>query len=88
VRTKTTNEPLDEDLENGSSDESIQEADSGIVNIPEGADADLNNEEHGNRDQSRHESGSPDGNDLVAQGVGEFRIDNLAVVELHCVGLA
>lgn len=39
--TKTANEPLDEDLEDGCRDQSVEESNGGVVDVPEGASTDL-----------------------------------------------
>lgn len=41
VGAQTTNKPLEEDLEDGSGDEGVEEANDGVVGVPEGTDADL-----------------------------------------------
>jgi hypothetical protein len=64
VRTKTTNKPLDEDLEHGGGDECIQQTNGSVVHVPEAAGADLDNQEHSKGDEEGHESGSPDGDNL------------------------
>lgn len=38
--------PLDEDLEDSCTDESVQQAKNSVVDIPEGADAELHQEEN------------------------------------------
>ena len=81
VRAETTNEPLDEDLEDGSSDKRVQQTNGGVVHIPEAAGADLHNEEDKEGDEEGHESGGPDGNNLGAERVRKLRVDNLAVLE-------
>jgi hypothetical protein len=85
VGTQSTDEPLDEDLEDGGGDESVEQTNSSIVDVPEGTNTDLDDEEYGDGDQSCHEGCCPDGDDLVAHGVGEFGIDDLVVDESHCV---
>lgn len=46
VRTQATDEPLEEDLEDGGGDEGVEDADDGIVGVPERADPDLHAEDH------------------------------------------
>lgn len=46
VGTQATNEPLEEDLEDGGGDERIKDTDNGIVGIPERTNADLHAEDH------------------------------------------
>jgi len=81
VRTKTSNEPLDEDLENSRGDQSVEKSDGSIVQVPEAASADLHDQEHGKGDEERHERGSPNGNNFVPHGVSELRVDNLSILE-------
>lgn len=85
VRAETSDEPFDEDLEDGRGDEGVQETDGCIVHVPEAADADLADEEDGDGDQGCHEGGSINGNDLVAQWVCELGVDNLAIREDDCL---
>lgn len=84
--TKTTDQPFEEDLEDGGGDEGIQEADDGVVDVPEGADPDLHDEEDGDGDKRGEECGGPDGNDFVAHRVGELRVDDFAVLEVDGEG--
>lgn len=44
-------EPLDEDLEHGGGDEGVEQADDGVVDVPEGADADLHDQEDEDGDE-------------------------------------
>lgn len=81
VRTKTSNEPLDEDLENSRGDQSVEKSDGSIVQVPEAASADLHDQEHSKGDEERHERGSPNGNNFVPHRVSELRVDNLSILE-------
>lgn len=45
MRSEAANEPFDEDLEDGGGDEGVEQADDGVVGVPEGADADLHCED-------------------------------------------
>ena len=81
VRTKTSNEPLDEDLENSRGDQSVEKSDGSIVQVPEAASADLHDQEHGKGDEECHERGSPNGNNFVPHRVSELRVDNLSILE-------
>jgi Tfp pilus assembly major pilin PilA len=81
VRTKSSNEPLDEDLEDSGGDERVQQTDGSVVDVPEAASTDLNNQEDGKGNEKGHESSSPDGNDFVAKRIRELRVNNLAVLE-------
>jgi hypothetical protein len=64
VRAQTTNEPLDEHLENSCRDERVQETDGSVVDVPEAASTDLNDQEHCEGNEEGHESSSPDRDDL------------------------
>jgi hypothetical protein len=95
VRAQTTNEPLDKDLEDGSRDERVQQADGSVVDIPKASGADLDDQEDCEGNEEGHESSSPDGNDLsrvstylvctskatylIAQRVRKLWVHNLAV---------
>ena len=81
VRAETTNEPLDKDLEDGGADEGVEQTNGGVVDVPEGADADLHDEEDDNGDEDGEHGGGPDGDDFLAEGVGELGVDDLAVGE-------
>lgn len=81
VRAETADEPLDEDLEDSCGDERVQEANGCVVDVPEAASADLDNQEDGKRDEEGHQRGSPDGYNLVAERVRELGIDDLAILE-------
>ena len=81
VGAQTADKPFDEDLEDGGGDEGVEEADGGIVDVPEGAHADLADEEDSEGDEEGHEGRGPDGDDLITEGVGELRVDDLAVGE-------
>jgi hypothetical protein len=81
VRTKASNEPFDEDLENGCGDQSIQKSNGSVVNVPEAASTDLNDQKDGKGDEERHKSGSPNWDDLVAHRVGELRVDDFSILE-------
>ena len=77
--SKATDEPFDEDLEDSSSDERVEETSNGIVDVPKGADADLHAQNNEDWDQGAEHCSRPDGYDLVAEGVCELRIHDLAV---------
>lgn len=81
VRAQATDEPLDEDLEHGGGDQGVEKADDAVVDVPEGADPDLHEQDEEDRDQGGHDGGGDNGDDLLAQGVCELRVDDLAVVE-------
>lgn len=84
MRAETSNEPLDEDLEDGSHDQGVQKTNGGVVDIPERAHPDLADEEDGEGDEEGHESGGPNGDDLVAQRVGKLGVNNLSISEGDC----
>lgn len=75
VGSETADEPFDEDLEDCGCDEGVEEADYGVVEVPEGADADLHYEEDCDGDEGGEEGGGPDGDDFWAGGVGELGVD-------------
>lgn len=97
VRSQTTNEPLDEHLENGSSDERVQKTDRRVVDVPEAAGADLDDQEDEEWNEEGHECGGVDGDDLgksvrcfeceipgtylIAEWIRELRVNNLSVAE-------
>ena len=64
VRAKTTDKPLDEDLKYSSRDERVEQADGGVVDIPEAAGADLHDQEDREWNAEGHECCSPDRDDL------------------------
>jgi len=66
VRAKAANEPFDEDLEDGGGNEGVEEADGGVIYVPEAADADLTDEEDDDGDEDGEEGGCYDGDDFVA----------------------
>lgn len=86
VRAKAPDQPLNEYLEDGGGDERVEEPDDGVVDVPEGADANLHTEDDEDWNQSCHQRGGVDGNDVLAEGVGEFGVDNLAVAEVDGEG--
>lgn len=79
VRAEAADEPLAEDLEDGGGDERVQEAEDAVVDVPEGADADLHRQDDRDGDDGGEESGEPDGDNLLAEGVAKLGPDNLAV---------
>jgi hypothetical protein len=81
VGAQTTDEPLEEDLEDGGGDERVEQTNGGVVDVPEGADANLHDEEDDNGDDAGEERGEPDGDDFVAEGEAELGEDDLAVLE-------
>lgn len=68
-------------MEDGCCDEGVEEPDGGVVDVPEGADADLHDEEDEDGDEGGEERGGPDGYDFVAHGVGELRVHDFAILE-------
>jgi hypothetical protein len=77
----TSNQPLDEDLEDSRDNQRVQQTNGCVVDIPERADSDLADKENGKGDEERHESSSPDGDNLVAKGVSELRVDDFSIAE-------
>lgn len=53
MRAQAPDEPLDEDLEDGGGDEGVEQADDGVVDVPEGAHADLHDQEDEDGDEGR-----------------------------------
>lgn len=81
VRAETADEPFEEDLEDCGGDEGVEEADDGIVHVPEGADSDLADQDDCDGHEGAEESGGPDGDDFFAHWVCELWVDDLAVLE-------
>lgn len=79
VRAKAANEPFAEDLEDGGGDERVQETEDAVVDVPEGADADLHHQDDRNGYDGGEERGQPDGDNLFAEGVAKLGPDNLAI---------
>jgi hypothetical protein len=85
VRTETSNEPFDENLEDGCHDERVEQTNGGVVDIPERPDPDLADEEDGEGNEEGHERSRPDGDDLVAKRVRKLGIDDLSISEGDCI---
>jgi hypothetical protein len=81
MRAKASNEPFDEDLENGCGDQSIEKSNGSVVDVPEAASTDLNNQKDGKGDEEGHESSSPNRDNLVAHRVGELRVHDFSILE-------
>lgn len=81
VRAQTTNKPLDEDLKDSGSDQGVEQTDGCVVDVPEAASADLNDQEDSKGNEESHQSSSPNRNDLVTHRVSELGIDNLTILE-------
>lgn len=75
MRTKTTDEPFEENLEDGRCDERIEETDHRIVHIPKRSDADLNNQEGCDWDERCEECSFPNWNDFVTERLSEYMLD-------------
>lgn len=82
VRPQTTDQPLQEDLEHGSIDESVKQSHDSVVEVPEAADADLHAGHDEDGDDAGQERSEPDGDDVLAQGVGELRVHDFAILEV------
>ena len=50
VRAEAADKAFDHDLEDGGGDEGVEQAEDGVVDVPEGADADLHYEDNDNGD--------------------------------------
>ena len=71
-----------EDLEYSRVDERVEEADDGVVNIPERPDSYLHEQYDGyGNERAQHRSG-PDWDDFLAKRVCELGIYDLAVLEV------
>ncbi|KAH0536669.1 hypothetical protein FGG08_006464 [Glutinoglossum americanum] len=81
MRPQAPDEPLQEHLEHGGADERVEHAEHGVVDVPEGAHAQLEEQHDEDGHERREQRGEPDGHDLVAQRVGEGRVDDVAVAE-------
>lgn len=81
VRAQTANEPLDEDLEDGGRDQAVENTEAGVVEVPEGAHANLHDQEEEDGDERGEKRGRPDGNDFLAKRIGELGVYDLAVRE-------
>jgi hypothetical protein len=86
MRSKSSNQPFQEDLEDGRSDKGIEETNDSIVYVPEAANANLANEDYGDRDQRTKEGSLPNGNDFGSKRVGELGVDDLAVLKVDRKG--
>jgi hypothetical protein len=86
VRTETTDQPFEENLEDGSGDERVEESDDCIVGIPERANADLADENDDDGDESAEKCSEPDGDDLFAYWVCELRVYDFTVLEVDGEG--
>ena len=78
VRGQAADEPFEEDLDERGGDEGVQEADGGVAGVPEGADAGLHGQDGGDGEEGGEEHGGVEGDDGVAQRVGELRVDDVA----------
>ena len=77
----TSNKPLDKDLEDGSSNQSVQKTNCRVIHVPEGPHSDLAEQEDHERNDERKESCQPDRHDLVSERVRKLGVDNLAILE-------
>lgn len=78
---RTSDEPLDEHLEDSGNDQGVQQANGCVIDIPERAHSDLADEEDSKGNEEGHEGSGPDGNNLITKRVSKLRVDNLAVAE-------
>ena len=86
MRAQAADQPLDEDLENGGGDQRVQQAQDAVVDVPEGANADLHAQDDEDGDHGGQEGGQPDRDDFLAHRVGELWVDDFAVGELDGEG--
>lgn len=82
VWSQTSDEPFEEDLEDSGGNETVEDTDDTVVDVPEAADADLTDEDGGDGDERSEHSGRPDRNDFFPHGVGELRVDDFAILEV------
>ncbi len=79
VWSKSSDQPLQEDLEDGCSDETVKKTNDRIVDIPETANSDLHDQEEEDRDQCGEKSCCPNRYYLLTQRVCELRVDDIAI---------
>jgi hypothetical protein len=80
--SKSANQPFQEYLEDGRGDEAVEQPDDGVVRVPEGANSDLADEDDDDGDEGAEHGRGPDGDDVFAERVGEFGVDDFAVLEV------
>lgn len=78
VRTETTDELFNNDLEQSTKNESVQHAHDAVVHVPETADANLGEDNDSNRNKSCDEARHRRGYDPSAVRIGELWVDNVA----------
>ena len=66
VRAEAADEAFDHDLEDGGGDEGVEQAEDGVVDVPEGADADLHEEDDDDGDEGGEQGCGPDWDDFSA----------------------
>ena len=79
--SQTADQPLDEDLEDSRRDQAVEEADDSIIEIPKGANADLHEKHDRDGNHGGEEGGKPNGDDVLAERVGNLGVDDLAIGE-------
>jgi len=78
MRPQPSDQPLDKNLKHGRRNQTVQQPDNPVINIPKTPHPDLTKKNNGNRNQRRQQSGSPDGDDLGTHRVGECGVDDFA----------
>lgn len=78
---QTSNEPLDENLEDSCNNQGIKQTDSRVVDVPKRTYSDLADEEDSKWNEERHEGSSPYRDDLVAKRVSKLWIDDFSITE-------
>ena len=78
VGAEAADQHLDYDLEEAGEDDGIEEAEYGVVEVPEGADPQLGecDDDDGDKDGEHAREGR--GDDPAALGVGKLRVDDVA----------
>ena len=79
MRAEATDEAFEHDLEDGGCDEGVEESEHGVVDVPEGADADLHQEDDDDGDEGGEHGCCPDWDDFFTKGIGELGVDDVAV---------
>ena len=78
VGAEAADELLDDDLEKGGEDDGVEQAEHGVVEVPEGADADLGQGDDAQRDDGVEDAREGGRDDPAAAGVGKLRVDDVA----------
>ena len=78
VGAEPADEDFDDDLEEGAEEEGVADAHGAVVGVPEGADAELGEEDDGDGDEGGDEARDARGDGPAAGGVGEGGVDDVA----------